>query len=80
MRELSTRIHRESSFGSLTRKIIGMYSIFDELAEPILVHINAAGLAMVDFTLDHCWIGARLHLKAGNSIVVNVVLLKVALK
>lgn len=57
-----------------------MDAILDELAETVLVHINAARLAVMDVALDHRRIGARLHLEAGYPIVVDVVLLEVALQ
>lgn len=63
----------------LTCKIIGMYSIFDELAQSILVHINATGLTMMNVAFDHGWIGAGFHLETSYTIVVNIVFLEISL-
>lgn len=42
-------------------------------------YINATGLSVVNFTLDDCGISSCFYLKSGDSVVVNVVFLKVAL-
>jgi len=57
-----------------------MYSIFYELTKSILVNIDTPRLSMMYLTLDHRGIGASLDLKASNAIIVNIILLKVALK
>lgn len=57
-----------------------MYSIFDELSQPVLMHIDAARLTMMNLTLDHCGISASFDLKTGYAIVVYIVLLEITLK
>lgn len=57
-----------------------MYAIFYELPKAILMYIDASRLSMMNFTFDHCRIGASLDLKASNTIVVYIIFLKVALK
>lgn len=44
------------------------------------MHIDASCLTMMDLTTDHCWIGIRLHLKAGDAIPMDVAALKVTLE
>lgn len=56
-----------------------MYLIIYELAEPGLVHVYTAGLAVVYLAVHHRGVGARLHFETGDPIVVDVVGLKVAL-
>lgn len=65
---------------SLTCKIIRMNPIFNELTEPILMNVDAAGLSMMDLALYDSGIGSGLDFEAGNTIVVDVILLKVALE
>lgn len=43
------------------------------------MNINATSLTMMNIALDNGWIGARFYLKAGNSVVVNVIFLEIAL-
>jgi len=57
-----------------------MNSVLYELTKSVLVHINAARLAMMDFTLNHGRIGSGLNLETSYTIVVDIILLKVALK
>ena len=54
--------------------------VLNKLAQPVLVHVDATGLAVVYLALHHSWVGARLHLKARYSVVVDVILLKVTLE
>lgn len=64
----------------LTCEIIGMNSVFYKLPQTVFVHVNAAGLTMMNVTFNYCRIGARFHFEASYSIVMNVVFLEVALK
>lgn len=57
-----------------------MYSIFNELSQSILMHIDAARLTMMNLALDHCGIGASFDLETSYAIVVYIVLLKITLK
>lgn len=63
----------------LTSKIIGMYSIFYELSQSVLMHIDATRLTMMNVAFHDGWIGAGFHFKAGNSIVMDVILLEISL-
>lgn len=56
-----------------------MNAIFDELAQAIFMHINAAGLAVMYVAFDNGWIGAGLHLETSDPIIVNVIFLEIAL-
>ena len=60
-------------------EVIRVNPVFDELASPALVHVDAACLAVVDVTLHHRRVGARLHLEASDAIVVDVIAFEVAL-
>ena len=53
--------------------------VLNKLSAPVLVHVDAARLAVVDLALDHRRVGARLHLEARDAVVVDVVALKVTL-
>lgn len=44
------------------------------------MHVDAPRLTMMDLTTNHCWIGVRLHLKAGYTIPMDVTALKVTLE
>jgi len=53
--------------------------ILDELSPPVLVYVDASRLTVVDVTLHHSRVRTRLHFKASDAVVVNVVAFKVAL-
>lgn len=57
-----------------------MNSVFNELPETVFMDINAAGLTVMNFTFDDCWVGTGLDFKTGNSIVVDVVFLEISLE
>lgn len=61
-------------------EIVRVDLVVDELAETVFVHVDAAGLSVVDLTVHDGRIRARFHFEAGNSVVVNVVRLKITLK
>lgn len=61
-------------------EVVGVDFVLYELTPPILMDIDSARLAMVDFTPNHGGVGPRLHLKPCYPIVVNVIFLKVTLK
>lgn len=44
------------------------------------MHVDAAGLAVVDLTADHSGVGVRLDLEAGYPVPMDVTTLKVALR
>ena len=54
-----------------------MNAILNKLPSPAFMHVDATRLPMMNLTASDRRICARLHLKAGNSIGVNVVRLKV---
>lgn len=43
------------------------------------MHVDAPRLSMMDLTTNHSGIGVRLHLKAGNTVSMDVTALKVTL-
>lgn len=43
------------------------------------MHVDAPRLSMMDLATDHSGIGVRLHLKAGNTVSMDVTALKVTL-
>lgn len=61
-------------------EVVGVDFVLYELTPPILMDIDSARLAVVDFTPNHGGVGSRLHLKPCYPIVVNVIFLKVTLK
>lgn len=61
-------------------EVIRMYFVLDELTTAIFVHVDAARLTVVYLTVHHSWIGTGLHLKARDSVVVDVISVKVTLK
>lgn len=63
-----------------TSKVICIDLVFDELAAAFFVNVDAPCLTMMDFTTNHCWIGVRLHLKAGYTVSMDVAALKVTLQ
>lgn len=60
-------------------KVICKDLIFNELAATLFVHIDAAGLTVMDLAANHGWIGVCLHLKAGYTVPVDVAAFKIAL-
>ena len=60
-------------------KVVGVYFVLEELSPPVLMHVDAARLAVVDLTSHHCGISTGFHLKASDAIVVYIVGLKVTL-
>lgn len=63
-----------------TGKVVGVDLVVDKLPSTILMYVNAPCLAMVNFTVHHCWVGPCFHLKPCYPVVVNVARVKVALK
>ena len=61
------------------RKVVGVDLVLYELAPPLLVHVDAPGLAVVDLAAHHRGVGVRLHLEARDAVPVDVTALKVAL-
>lgn len=61
-------------------KVVGVDFVFYELAPPLLVHINAPRLSVVDLAAHHGGVGVGLHLEAGDAVPVDVAVLKVALR
>lgn len=61
-------------------EIVRVDLVVDELAETVLVHVDAASLSVVDLAVYDGWVRARLHFEAGDSVVVDVVRLKVTLE
>lgn len=43
------------------------------------MHVDATRLTVMDLTADHSGIGVRLHLKAGDTVPVDVTALEIAL-
>lgn len=43
------------------------------------MHVDAAGLTVMDLAADHGWIGVGLHLKAGYTVPVDVAAFEIAL-
>lgn len=65
---------------TLTCKVIGMNSIFYELAESVLVYVNAASLSVMNIAFNNCRIGTGFHFKSGNSIIMDVIFLEITLR
>ncbi len=61
-------------------KVVGVDSVFYELASSVLMHINSSGLAMVDLAFDDRRVRTGLYLKTGYPVIVDVVGFKVALQ
>lgn len=60
-------------------KVIGVYLIVYELAEPRLMDVDASCLSVVDLTMDYGGVSAGFHLKTSDSVVVDVIRFEVAL-
>lgn len=43
------------------------------------MHVDAAGLTVVDLAANHGWIGVCLHLEAGYTVPVDVAAFEIAL-
>lgn len=61
-------------------KVVGVDFVLYELTPSLLVHVNAARLPVVDLAAHHGGVGVGLHLEAGDSVPVDVAVLKVALR
>lgn len=61
-------------------EIVRVDLVVDELAETVFVHVDSAGLSVMDLTVHDGGIRARFHFETGDSVVVDVVRLKVTLK
>lgn len=61
-------------------KVICIDLVLDELAATLLVHVDAASLAMVDLATDHSGVGVRLDLKASYPVPMDVAALKISLR
>lgn len=61
-------------------KVVGVDFVLYELAPPLLVHVNAPRLTVVDLAAHHGGVGVGLHLEAGDAVPVDVAVLKVALR
>jgi hypothetical protein len=56
-----------------------MNLVVNELTQAIFVNIDTTCLPMMNLTMYNSRVGTCLHLKASNSVVMNVISLKVAL-
>lgn len=63
-----------------TREIITVYFVVDKLAQTVFVHVDAASLAVMNFTMYDGGISAGLDFETGNSVIVNVIAFKVSLE
>ena len=63
-----------------TSEVVGVDFVVNKLPTPVLVHIDATCLTMVDFTIHHRRVGPCLHLKPCYPVVVNVTGVKVTLE
>lgn len=61
-------------------EIIRVDFVVDELTQSVLVHVDAASLAVMDLAVDDGGIGACLHLETGYPIIVNIVRFEITLK
>ena len=61
-------------------EVIRMDFVVYELAQAVLVHVDAARLAVMDFAVNYRRVGSSLHFEAGDAVVVDVVRLEVALR
>ena len=61
-------------------EIVRVDSVLNELSAPVLVHVDASCLPVVDLTLHDGRIRARLHLKPCDPVVVDVVRFEVTLE
>lgn len=63
-----------------TGEIVRVNFVIYELSETVFVYVYATCLSVVYLTMHNGGIRARFHFEAGNSVVVDVVCLKVTLK
>ena len=61
-------------------EVVGVDAVLDELSAAVLVHVDSAGLPVVDLALHHGRVRSSLHLKPRDPVVVDVVCFKVALQ
>lgn len=61
-------------------EIVGVNFVVDELSEAIFVHVYAPCLTVVDFAMNYRRICAGFNLKTSDTIIVDIVGLKVSLK
>lgn len=54
--------------------------VLNKLPHAVFMHVNTASLAVVYLAVHHSRIGVGLHLKAGNTVVVNVVRVEITLE
>lgn len=62
-----------------TGKVISVDFVLYKLSPSLLVDIDASCLAMMDLTAHHSGVGICLHLKACDTVSVDVAVLKVTL-
>lgn len=62
-----------------TSKIVRVYFVVDKLAQAVLVHVDTASLAVMDFTLNYSGVCARFYLETGYAVVMDVICLKITL-
>ena len=60
--------------------LVGVDLVLDELSHALLVHVDAARLAVVNLAANHGWVGLSLHFKASNAVIMDVIRFKVALR
>lgn len=51
-----------------------------ELSKSWFVHVDTAGLSVMDLTVHNGGVGAGLHLETGDSVVVDVICFEITLK
>lgn len=61
-------------------KVIGVNFVVDKLTQTVFVYVNAASLAVMNFTLNDSRVGTRFNFKAGDAVIVNIVSFKVSLE
>lgn len=61
-------------------EVISIDLVLYKLPAAFFVDVDAPRLAVVDLTAHHRGVGVGLHLKPGDTVSVNVAVLKVALK
>lgn len=63
-----------------TSEVIGIDFVLYKLPPPLLVHVDASRLAVVDLATHHRRVGVRLHLKTCYTVSMDVTIFKVTLK
>ena len=61
-------------------EVVGVDAVLYELSAPVLVHVDAAGLSVVNLALHDGRVRSGLHLEPRDPVVVNVVRFKVTLQ